>query len=119
LCCRRHAAGGAPAARGAKAQPARAFFGGRPAWGVPGCYQGLVAYFICILYFILIPPLVIYHVFGRLVTRGVQKHDFFQTNPSGLIKNNVAFLLRFLFLLPRLFARFKKIAFLDVSEQGE
>jgi hypothetical protein len=46
-----------------------------------------------------------YHVFGRFVTRGVQKHDnfFFQKNPSGLITKNAAFFSSVFFFNPRLF----------------
>jgi hypothetical protein len=58
-------------------------------------------------YFILIASSIFYRVFGRFVTRGVQKHEKQnpQKNPSWLITKNVAFFRRFFFYLG-CFARF-------------
>jgi hypothetical protein len=58
-----------------------------------------------LLYFIFISFFIIdffYRVFGRFVTRGVQKRDknFFQKNSSGLITKNAAFVPLVVFFSP-------------------
>jgi hypothetical protein len=58
-----------------------------------------------------------YRVFGRLVTRGVQKHDknLKKKNPSGLITKNVCFFPSVFFPPPSVVLLDFFIAFLGVS----